>query len=1114
MRQNVLERKITRKVGKGISLFMSVVMLFGLFPGNTTVNAQDGEQSKEDIVLEMPDAILGESVDLPKTCTYYDKDGQKYENEEVTVTLKKYDEEVKNDESELLDDSEDDKEPILNIVDGKLTVSEEYNMNTLIVTATCHNFSKDFDVFVSEKDAYTFTVYVCDPYLVTDTSFIYMRNDYFLQNDKSTYKWAILKDKIIDDENHITWYKGKVSIPNCKFKSYFYSSDNGSDSSEIDTSNVVNGGKKEVTLYYVYGKGWSFSKPEDIIKIGPKHIMIEYERTNQDYANWGILCDTSIPPFQLIEFQNVNGKYMVDVQVRPNQKKVWLGFEKKGDELDELVDEDGSISIDIPDNQSVIYYKKTQGKDGLTLKYPYNKGCEVNPQKKSIDFLYRDDNLFLNTQDNQLGSNVKICINDQLYDMRYDENTCRYVYSLENVQAGTYKYYYVVDGVKVMDKYATDQDDDYAYISFYEFNASFAANVNLKEMNYNQNAVLSVDVNGLSESEKNIFKVSSAYADLSQLGGKNHVEIDKDLMKLTISVTDNIAAGEKTIPITVIDNYGKEHTTEAKVNVVEREQKNGDFDWDEAVIYFMLTDRFYDGNSSNNMASGDYTYGNNPGLYHGGDFAGVTQKLDYLQNLGINMIWISPIVDNIDGVYNDNEDVPFSAAFHGYWTKDFTSIEKTFGTPQEFETLVNEAHKRGIKIMVDVVLNHTGYGVEYDNQFEGMIRYDDQDNDIQSSLYGLPDFITEDKTVRDKIIGWQTAWMKQFPIDYFRVDTVNNVDLTTWSDFKNQLAEINPEFKMVGEAFEAGYSRNNANLNSGRMDSLLDFDMNDMAEKFVSGKLTEVENFMKDRNAAINNTATMASFLDSHDEDGLLFNLQKKYGAKNSFDLMKLAATFQITAKGQPVIYYGEELGQTGENNYPYQTNRYDFDWSQANDNNPMYVHYKKLLNIRKNYSKIFAKGTRTVSAINDSEGYEVIARTYKDKSIYVGFNTKDVDKEVTIKTPYTLGTTVYDEYNNELYTVGDNGELRLVIPAVSKGGTVILTSYCLPIELDDSPVIIAPTPQKDEKPVDSKDLDMKNESVKTGDDRNRILLLGGIFISTAFISSVMMKKRKFFRVR
>ena len=218
------------------------------------------------------------------------------------------------------------------------------------------------------------------------------------------------------------------------------------------------------------------------------------------------------------------------------------------------------------------------------------------------------------------------------------------------------------------------------------------------------------------------------------------------------------------MPIVVTDQYGNEYSTSVQVEVAARNKKNADdFDWDESVIYFMVTDRFFDGNESNNAANGPQTYGkDNAGLYHGGDFAGITQKLDYLEDLGINTIWITPIVENISGVQVTGEgadDVPYNAAFHGYWASDFTKLNPALGTREEFQTLIDQAHNRGIRIMVDIVVNHAGY----DTDFGDMIRSGDDivsGSDQKDSLSNLPDFRTEDPAVSAQLVKWQTQWVK------------------------------------------------------------------------------------------------------------------------------------------------------------------------------------------------------------------------------------------------------------------------------------------------------------------------------------------------------------------
>lgn len=594
-------------------------------------------------------------------------------------------------------------------------------------------------------------------------------------------------------------------------------------------------------------------------------------------------------------------------------------------------------------------------------------------------------------------------------------------------------------------------------------------------------------------------EVASASIDVSSLGGSNAMPIEPELQAVTISATTDTALGIKTLPITVTDQYGNKFSTTVDVEITDRVKKNeNDFDWDEAVVYFMMTDRFFDGNESNNKASGADTYGKNPGLYHGGDFAGVTAKLDYLQDLGVNTIWLTPIVENIAGVTvtdEGKEDVPYNAAYHGYWASDFTKLNPTMGTTEEFKTMISEAHKRGMRIMVDIVVNHAGYGTE--STFADMLRDKSvSEGDIKSWQSDLPDFATENADVRAKLVEWQTSWMKNYGVDYFRVDTVKHVDSTTWAALKNSTTEVNPSFKMIGEYYGAGYASNGSTLGSGQMDADLDFDFNDQATSFVSGNISSVEKFLSARNSALNNAYMTGQFLSSHDEDGFKASLMngKKYTEDKATSAALVAATLQLTAKGIPVIYYGEEVGLSGLNNYPYQTNRYDMDFSKATKDNVTYQHYKNLLSIRNAYTDVFARGSRTVVAGSDEEGYDVVSRSYGGTTLYVGMNIKDTAKEVKVPVSLAAGTEVKDLYSGATYTVGSDKTVAVTIPAAKDGGTVILTKVKKTVDPTPAdPGKTDPTPAKpgktDPTPATKVDWSKEVETIKNASAKDTIVV-------------------------
>ena len=533
----------------------------------------------------------------------------------------------------------------------------------------------------------------------------------------------------------------------------------------------------------------------------------------------------------------------------------------------------------------------------------------------------------------------------------------------------------------------------------------------------------------------------------------------------------------------------------------------------------MKKDRFFDGNESNNKASGADTFGDNPGLYHGGDFAGVTAKLDYLQDLGVNTIWLTPIVKNIQGVAVTDEgkdDVPYNAAYHGYWASDFTKLNPTLGTTEEFKTMISEAHKRGMRIMVDIVVNHAGYGTE--STFADMIRDKSvSEGDIKSWQNGMPDFATENANVRAKLVEWQTAWMKDYGVDYFRVDTVKHVDSTTWAALKNSTTEVNPSFKMIGEYFGAGYASNGSSLGTGQMDADLDFDFNDQATSFVSGNISFVEKFLSARNSALNNTYMTGQFLSSHDEDGFKAALMKGkgYTEDQATSAALVAATLQLTAKGIPVIYYGEEVGLSGLNNYPYQTNRYDMDFSLATEDNVTYQHYKNLLRIRNAYTDVFARGSRTVVAGSDEECYDVVSRSYGGTTLYVGMNINDTAKEVKVPVSLVAGTEVKDLYSGATYTVGSDKTVTVSIPAAKDGGTIILAEVKKtvdPTPADPGKKDPTPTPAKKDGVISVTDkaaIKTKKAAPKSGDDNEAATYVCLLGLAMVAITAATYRKKK-----
>ena len=969
---------------------------------------------------------------------------------------------------------------------------------------------------------HTFTIYYYNEDLSTDTDM--GKVDLWMWNAGLDGSY-VFDGTYYDAENKVTWFKQTITVAGSNvgktvgLKARYDNTkgwDGGSDTA--DRSFTISGDENEV-LYYVDGSNPVHEKPV-IVPTEKRYLVLDYE-------NPGLKEKDITPQFYtwssgyasvLTDFTYVGGdKWTVTIPAKPSCTKVdfCIALDSTGDPW---IKDGGDHSVTFPSDQKVIYASMKAGSEP-EIAMPYNTGYEVDAENQQVSYYYRDDTAFVDGTLKDM--TVSVDVNGTEYPMTYNDTTKRFEYVKNGLTNGKTHYRYKANGNYVVDAFNSNSekynDADYSYFEYYKLNATVTAEVMNKSFNYNENNVVKFKVKQ-ADTDTQKLEVASASIDVSSLGGSSEMPIEPELQAVTISATVDTTLGTKTLPITVTDQYGNKFSTTVDVEITDRVKKNeNDFDWDEAVVYFMMTDRFFDGNESNNTASGADTYGDNPGLYHGGDFAGVTAKLDYLQDLGVNTIWLTPIVENIAGVTvtdEGKEDVPYNAAYHGYWASDFTKLNPTMGTTEEFKTMISEAHKRGMRIMVDIVVNHAGYGTE--STFADMLRDKSvSEGDIKSWQSDLPDFATENADVRAKLVEWQTSWMKNYGVDYFRVDTVKHVDSTTWAALKNSTTEVNPSFKMIGEYYGAGYASNGSTLGSGQMDADLDFDFNDQATSFVSGNISSVEKFLSARNSALNNAYMTGQFLSSHDEDGFKASLMngKKYTEDKATSAALVAATLQLTAKGIPVIYYGEEVGLSGLNNYPYQTNRYDMDFSKATKDNVTYQHYKNLLSIRNAYTDVFARGSRTVVASSDEECYDVIARSYGDTTLYVGMNIKDTAKEVKVPVSLAAGTEVKDLYSGATYTVGSDKTVAVTIPAAKDGGTVILTE----VKKTKDPGKTDPTPEKvsatlitlDKKTAGKQQNDTKKAAPKSGDDNEAATYVCLLGLAMVAITAATYRKKR-----
>ncbi len=348
--------------------------------------------------------------------------------------------------------------------------------------------------------------------------------------------------------------------------------------------------------------------------------------------------------------------------------------------------------------------------------------------------------------------------------------------------------------------------------------------------------------------------------------------------------------------------------------------------WADEILYFVLVDRFADGDPGNNRGVDR----SNPGGWHGGDLRGLAQQLDELRDLGITAIWINPV--QLQQARGMPAQAPGAReftheGFHGYWMHDFTQMEPRFGSEADLKHLVDQAHQRGIKVLLDIVVNHAGYTSGYMTRKtasgEAWLRVGEGNcevNPVTCAVGGLPDFKTEIAEVRDHVIGANIALAKRTGIDGFRIDTYKHVSGDVWAEHRRRTrAELGAGFFLLAELWGGSAEVLDPVFARDEVDSGFDFTFKGSCEGWVTGRGRTVAYaaYLRNRHR-VRPGYVLAHYLSSHDEPMMLGNLQ---GDRERF---RLCAALQMTSLGLPVVYYGEEVARGGHE-WPF--NRNDMPW-------------------------------------------------------------------------------------------------------------------------------------------------------------------------------------------
>ena len=512
------------------------------------------------------------------------------------------------------------------------------------------------------------------------------------------------------------------------------------------------------------------------------------------------------------------------------------------------------------------------------------------------------------------------------------------------------------------------------------------------------------------------------------------------------------------------------------------------FIWENANVYFLLTDRFYNADSSNDV---NFERTDSTALLRGmmgGDIRGITQKIEegYFSDLGINAIWFTPVVEQNRGIVNEGTGPTYP--YHGYWAQDWTALDPNFGNEQDLLQLIETAHAKGIRVLLDIVINHTGPVTEEDTVWpDEWVRtgpkcaFVSYETTVNCTLVdNLPDIKTEsDATVglpptlkskwekegrlekemkeldaffertghprapRFYIIKWLTDYIREYGVDGYRVDTAKHTEETVWDDLRKEADAAfeewkaanpdkvldNNDFYMVGEVY-------NYNIATDTL-----FDIGDRNVNYFANGLTSLINFgfKYDGNKAYEaifseyssklhgalKGKSILNYISSHD-DGSPFDRERK----RPFE----SATKLLLCPGGVQVYYGDETsrnlnvdGADGDANLRSFMNWEELEQNAVRDGHSIksiLAHWQKLGKFREAHPAVGAGLHEMISASPYYFKRTLEKNEFKDVVI-VGLDLPSGVKTIETNGLFPEGETVKEHYSGKNVEV-KNGKLTV----------------------------------------------------------------------------------------
>jgi len=422
-------------------------------------------------------------------------------------------------------------------------------------------------------------------------------------------------------------------------------------------------------------------------------------------------------------------------------------------------------------------------------------------------------------------------------------------------------------------------------------------------------------------------------------------------------------------------------------------------DWVNSTVWYQIfPERFANGDSSINP-KGTIPWGSTEPAqnnFFGGDFQGVINHLDYLEELGITGIYFTPIF--------------LAYSNHKYDTIDYMEIDPQFGDKETFKELVNQCHKRGIRVMLDAVFNHSGF---YFGPFQDVIKNEEESQykdwfhlhgfplkttgqpnyDAFGYVPSMPKLNTENEEVKAYLLKVALYWIEEFDIDGWRLDVANEVDHSFWREFRKTVKQAKPDAYILGEIWHDSMPW----LQGDQFDAVMNYPLTAAINDFFAynsiGQL-EFEQLVTKITNMYPETINDVQFnlLGSHDTSRILTVSQ------NNKEKVKLQMLVQFTMAGTPCIYYGDEIAMTGGKE---PESRKCMIWDKENQDLDMFAFVQKLILLRKQFKLFRTNKNFSFPEASKDENTLSYRKSDHDSDILIVINNHDQVKEATLPIDY-----------------------------------------------------------------------------------------------------------------